>query len=191
MPSTPGQADDDSVDISLPAGLPTPHASCPPEDDRDYRTPQTQWASMTSDVVSDQDATTEQLPTPAAEVESGSVEDMDTTETEHTTVKRSEDEEDILMRHAPSPSSLVEEPKDNDARLAQSMATTALSSSVSPWASHPSNANRVRACCLVLPNFRSLLTCCRCLPIRRHPSCDPAANSMEHSSRIVKCTMSK
>lgn len=141
MPSTPGQANDDTVEPLT--ALPTPHTSCPPEDDREQYAPTEERLPFSSNPTISEDAPLVQMPTPAAEAESASPEDMDTTDAGETTVKTIEDGDDVLMRQAPSPASLVDDAKDSDARLAQSMSATALSSSTSALTSHSSETQRV------------------------------------------------
>jgi len=125
MPSTPSQPSDNAtVTVSLPTASPSPHATCPPEENREHSTSRGEEAAAEDRVG----LTNGQLPTPEAE-HGGDTDGMVTLEP---AVKHIEDVEEELMRDSSSPSNIAEDPKDNDVRLAQSMSATALSPSSPP-----------------------------------------------------------
>lgn len=144
MPGTPGQVDDERVQLSLPiTSLPSPHTTCPPEDNREYHAPREE-RSATPDSMPDLiDATdVQQLPTPEADAVAGATDD---TRPNDDTSKRLEDVEDDVMRDSPSPTTSSEESKESDSRLAQSMSAAALSPT-DPASHTQSIYSRTRVC---------------------------------------------
>lgn len=156
MPSTPGPSEVDPIQISLPvASLPNLHTTCPPEDDRDHHMSGDHRLPTSEEMPGLVDATNaQQVPTPEADAVAGAMEE---TQPEDTS-KRIEGGEEVEMRDTPSPIGSVDEPKDSDSRLAQSMSATVLSTEhSSSYIHNMSNRTRSRpstSCSFLRPGSR-------------------------------------
>ncbi|PSK37423.1 hypothetical protein B9Z65_2165 [Elsinoe australis] len=143
MPSTPGEGNDGTVVVSLPVALPNPHATCPPEEDRQSHADEEEPAPE-----GERNGIMEPTRRPSlhdAENESGTESDGP-----EIPAKRMDEIDNVLLRDTPSPNVGIEDGRDHEARLAQSMSATALSPQIpQEWPSPAESPERV------LPNSTS------------------------------------
>lgn len=155
MPSSPEEKHDETPTISLPGAILSPHATCPPDDDRIHYAPRERRASLDTRngtiTTANADATPQQLPTPEADAEINAEEP----EATDTVESRMQDVDEALMHNASSPAPPDAQPKDSDTRLAQSMSAAALSpESREIWPIEPLVRQRVslRRCHCISPH---------------------------------------
>lgn len=193
MPSSPVEANDDSVQIPTPISLPSPHQLCPPEEDRDYHAPREERLEIIGQSPPNANATPTGLPTPGPDndVEQSTVEDPVIMED---VTKHVECLDNTLTREPPKypvPFPFpAEDVRDSDAHLAQSMSAAALSSELAQNLEHnPSHRHRVGE--LFYREIPEAYSYYRSRPTLHRPFYGRAASFKAHSSQIDRCTTCK
>lgn len=182
MPSTPGEGNDGTVVVSLPVALPNPHATCPPEEDRQSHADEEEPAPE-----GERNGIMEPTRRPSlhdAENESGTESDGP-----EIPAKRMDEIDNVLLRDTPSPNVGIEDGRDHEARLAQSMSATALSPQIpQEWPSPAESPERVSRL-MHIPVIGLLTLTARSCLILPHLISSPEANLSERSSQTDRYIM--